>query len=174
MPSAARLDFDARLGDVAKIIEAYALVPRTHRGALVKAGVVFLAAATETFVEDLFEEAAHLIFTAMSPKDFSELFKDTSERLHSPKVFKIERLFVHIGMRSALGNLSWQGFGNSKVRKVWDELMNIRDQVAHGQAVAVPLANLKRWQNMIERFVPIFEAKVADQVESLTGQRPTW
>lgn len=174
MPSAARDDFATRLDFVDRIIEAHSLLPRRHHMALVNAGVVFLAAATEAFIEELYEEAAGLIFAGMTEKEFKALFKATSERFHTASVQNTEFLYFNLGMAWALNGLSWRSFSNATLRKVWTEFFETRNRVAHGAHVPVTVAKLHRWRNMLERFVPLFEQKVATHVETMSKRRPSW
>ena len=63
MSSAARINFEARLEAVDRLSEARKELSRRFREPLINASVVFLAAATEAFLEDLYEEAAALILS---------------------------------------------------------------------------------------------------------------
>lgn len=174
MPSAARADLAVRLEAVDRIVEAHGLLGRRHRGALVNAAVVFLAAATEAFIEELYQEAAYRVFAGMSNREFSALFEQTSRRLHNASVVKIELLYFNLGMRWALRGLSWRGFSNETLRENWDDFFTTRNRVAHGARITVPLAALNRWRNMLERFVPIFEGKVATHIAKITQIPPPW
>ena len=172
MPSAASINFAGRLEVVDRIVEAYGLLGRRQRPALVKAGIVFLSAATEAFIEELYQEAAFRIFAGMSEKEFKALFALTSERLHNASVMKTELLYINLGMRGALRGLSWQGFANEKLRREWDAFFTMRNRVVHGANVSVPFSHLRRWRVIIETVVPIFEEKVANHTEVLTHRRP--
>src|SRR5262245_3471246 len=120
MPSAARADFEVRVEVVDRIVEAHGLLGRRHRPALINAGIIFLAAATEAFVEELFEEAARAIFTRMTPRQFDTLFRATSERLHTANVLNTELLYFNLGMPGALAGVSWRRFSNERLREDWD------------------------------------------------------
>lgn len=106
MPSQASIELTVRLKDVDELVSAHGTVtgggqgrPAERQGAAItRAGVVLLAAATEAFIEDLFEECAALVFTGMPQADLDRLFKNTSKRLNNADVHKCEMLFFNIGI----------------------------------------------------------------------------
>jgi hypothetical protein len=157
MPSAARIDLQARLDDVHELIKAHGAVTGRRRGrpadgrgaAITRAGVVLLSAAFETFVEELFNEAAELIFTP-SKDDLAQLILNTSKRLNNPSVFKVEMLYFNLGMPWALRNVGWKKFSNETMRKELEKLVHTRGSIAHGNGDSVRLQTLRRWLNMIE------------------------
>lgn len=114
MPSQARIDLNARLADVDELVKAHGLVtggrvgrPAQRQGAAVtRAGIVLLAAAMEAFVEDLYEEAAKLLWPNASAADRKALFNDTSRRLNNADVRKTELLFFNLGLPWVLGRIS--------------------------------------------------------------------
>lgn len=182
MPSQARNELTIRLKDVDELISAHVALTGGGRGrpqkrqgaAIARAGVVLLSAATEAFVEDLFEEAAKIIFVEMPPNDLDRLFKNTSKKLNNADVHKTELLYFNLGMPWALLDLAWKKFTNQTLRKDLNKLIETRGGIAHGRPIAVNLNTLKRWKNMIEMFAPKFEEKVAAHVEKATDNRPAW
>lgn len=182
MPSNARAELERRLKDVDELIAAHAALtgggrgrPAARQGAAIsRAGIVLLSAATEAYVEDLFEEAAALIFAAMPAEDRERLYKNTSRKLNNADVHKTELLFFNIGMPWCFGGIAWKKFPNQTVRKEINKLIETRGGIAHGRPIEVRLQMLKRWKNMVEMLVPRLETKVADHVQTMTGQRPGW
>jgi hypothetical protein len=182
MPSNARLELSTRLKDVDELVAAHAALTGGGRGrpaqrqgaAITRAGVVLLSAATEAYVEDLFEEAAQLIFNGMPADDLDRLFKNTSKRLNNADVHKTELLYFNLGMPWALRDLSWRKFTNDTLRRELNKLIETRGGIAHGRPSTVRLQTLRRWKNMIEMFAPRVEEKVAVHVERRTGHRPSW
>lgn len=182
MPSQALLELKTRLKDVDELISAHTAVTGGGRGrpvmrqgaAITRAGVVLLSAATEAFVEDLFEEAAKLIFDIMPDDDLEKLFKNTSKKLNNADVHKTELLYFNLGMPWALRGINWRKFSNETLRKELNKLIETRGSIAHGRGQTVGLRTLRRWKNMIEMFAPNFEIKVADYVSNATGLRPNW
>ena len=98
MPSLAHTELHTRLNDVDELVRAHQQLTGGNRGrpadragaAVTRAGVVLLAAATESYVEDLFEEAAGLIFHGMSDEDFEKLYKNTSKRFNNATVHNVK------------------------------------------------------------------------------------
>jgi len=183
MPSQARLDLDARLGDVDELIKAHGLItgggvgrPAQRQGAAVtRAGVVLLAAAMEGFVEDLYEEAAKILWPNVSAADRKALFDDTSRRLNNADVRKTELLYFNIGLPWVLGHIRWQKFPNATFKKSLDELVTKRNQIAHGNKQGTAqLGQLRRWKNMVTVYSSRLEAVVAGHIETVTGSAPNW
>ena len=182
MSSQARLELNTRLKDVDELIAAHTAVTGGGRGrpakrqgaAITRAGVVLLSAATEAFVEDLFEDAAAQIFAGMPPAELDKLFKNTSRRLNNADVHKTEMLYFNLGMPWALHGIKWKKFRNDTLLLELNRLIETRGSIAHGRGGTVGLHTLRRWKNMVEMLAPRLEAKVADHVEIITGQRPAW
>ncbi len=182
MSSQALQELETRLRDVDELIVAHAALtggqpgrPAQRQGAAItRAGVVLLSAATEAFVEDLFEEAARLVFNGMPAADIDKLFRNTSRRLNNADVHKTEMLYFNLGLPWAVRGLSWKKFPNDTLRAELNKLIGARNGIAHGRGEQVRLQTLRRWKNMVEMFAPRLEAKVADHVETMTGNRPAW
>lgn len=182
MPSRARSELNTRLRDVDELIMAHTRVTGGVRGrpaerqgaAITRAGVVLLSAATEAFVEDLFEEAATIIFAGMAGEDLDRLFKNTSKRLNNADVHKTEMLFFNLGFPWILHEISWRKYPNRQLRCDLDELIKTRGSIAHGRSVTVRLQRLRRWRNMIDMLATRFEQKVAEQLQRTAGRRPDW
>src|SRR5438309_1179054 len=110
MPSHARGELETRLRDVDELISAHEALtggtpgrPKERQGAAVtRAGVVLLAAATEAFVEDLFEEAARLVWPSAKKRQLDELFEKTTRRLNNANVANSQLLFFNLGLPWAL------------------------------------------------------------------------
>lgn len=132
MSSAARIDFEARLKAVDQLADARRRLSRRFREPLINASVVFLAAATEAFIEDLYEEAAALIYSGMTLGECQKLFKETSVTFHTASVTNTEFLYFHLGME-------WTGVPNATLRSEWGAFLKARHQVAHGRdAISAP------------------------------------
>ena len=182
MPSDAHAELQTRLRDVAELIEAHEQLtggnpgrPADRAGAAVtRAGVVLLAAATESYVEDLFEEAATHIFDGMSEDDFRRLFRNTSKRMNNAAVHNVDMLYFNLGLAWVLSDIRWRKFSNNTFRTELDKLVETRNIISHGRNPPVRLSMLRRWKNMIQMFAPRLEHKVAEHIEWMTEQRPDW
>lgn len=182
MPSVARAGLEIRLKDADELIVAHAALTGGRRGrparrqgaAVVRAGVVLVVAAMEAFVEDLFEEAASLLFPAMAPDDLKALFRQTSERLNNADALKTNLLFFNLGIPWILASVRWQKTSNGAFKKRLHDLIQTRGQIAHGRAPTVSLAKLRGWRQMVGLYASVLDRLIADQLSRLTGTRPNW
>jgi hypothetical protein len=118
MPSVARAELQIRLKDVAELLEAHTALTGGGRGApaerqgaaVTKAGVVLLSAATEAYVEDLFEEAAKALFAGMGEDKIESLFKNTRGRFNNASVFKTNMLFFTLVWHGSWTKLNGRNF----------------------------------------------------------------
>jgi len=153
MPSHARPELDRRLADIDELIAAHSSLtgggvgrPRARQGAAItRAGIVLLAAAMEAYVEDLFEEAVPLLWPKASTVDVKALFQDTSRRLNNADVRKTELLYFNLGMPWALSGIRWQKFSNPTFKSALNQLVETRNQIAHGRQPRARLQQLRRW-----------------------------
>jgi hypothetical protein len=128
----------------------------------------------EVFIEDLFEEAAPLIYPAASPNELNMLFSQTSERLNHPSIQKVTVLYFSIGMNHPLSQIRWKKMSNAAFQRNYAEFLNRRGQVAHGRQPPIRLQTLRGWKNMVENFSQRLEALTATHIENQTGVRPAW
>ena len=156
------MNFEARLEAVDRLAEARKELTGRFQVPLVNAGAVFLAAATEAFVEELYKEAVELVFPGMTAKEFKAFFAETAERFHAASIAKTELLYFHLGMELAFKGLSFSGFTNDFLRSEWKEFLKARNRVAHGAHQIVSVRELNRWRKMLKGFVPVFESRVAN------------
>lgn len=185
MPSNARQELANRLADTTELIATHVhLVGGTpgrpsrtierKAAAVVRAGVVLLAASTEAFVEDLFEEAAALVFSSASADELKDLFKQTSKRLNNASTHKVDMLYFNLGFPWVTARVRWQKFSNASFKKSLNKLVETRNQIAHGKQPRVTLPQLRKWKTMVEMFDQVFEREIADLIKNATGTRPGW
>ena len=182
MPSDARRELEARLADVNELFKAHRALTGGGRGrpaqgqgaAITRAGIVLLAAAVEGFVEDLFEETAHLLWPNRPETDLKELFESTSRRFANAKYRRTEILLANLGLAWALGEIRWRKFSNGAFREALDSLINTRNQIAHGIRPRQNLRSLVRWRRMVEQYATKLEEVLANHVQSVTDKRPPW
>jgi hypothetical protein len=182
LPSNAHKELLQRLKDVEELIMAHGVVTGGGRGrpaqrqgaAITRSGIVLLSAATEAFVEDLFEEAASIIFWDMAEDERIHLFRNTSRKLNNADTHKTELLYFNIGLPWILKDISWKKYPNHVLRGDLNKLIDARNKIAHGHGENVRLSMLRRWKNMIEMLAPRLEEKVLDHVCEWTGETPDW
>lgn len=180
MPSNAFQELKVRLDDVGELIDAHIALTGGNRGrryrgpAITRAGIVLLGAATEAYVEDLFDECAKLIFTSMSADELDKFKKATSRQMNNSDVYKIELLYFNLGCPFVLKDIRWQKCSNSQFKTKLNKLVVTRNQIAHGKRPKLGLASLRSWTTMIENFAPRLQDRLRDHVEEMTGTRPPW
>lgn len=180
MPSNAFQELQERLKDVKELVKAHGALTGVERGrrhegaAITRAGVVLLAAATEAYVEELFDESADLIFAVMTQDELSRFKKATSGRLNNADVYKIELLYFNLGCPFVLKNIKWQKCSNDTFKEELNRLIKARNQIAHGKMPTLNLSSLRKWKRMIDNFAPRLQDRLRDHVEEMTGARPPW
>lgn len=182
MPSNARTNLIVALKDVDEIIAAHVAVTGGGRGkpamrqgaAVTRSGVVVLAAAFEAFIEDLFEEAADVVYDGWTAAQRKELFEQTTERLNNASVFKTNFLYFNLGIPWVFNGIRWKKFSNARVKEEVGRLVTSRNKVGHGERPAIRLATLRYWRNMIEMLAPRFEAHVSAEVSRVCGRPTGW
>jgi hypothetical protein len=181
--SNSRSELDRRLADVDELILAHASLtggrvgrPRSRQGAAItRAGIVLLAAAMEAYVEDLFEEAASLLWPGASPAELKALLQDTVGRFNNADVRKTELLYFNLGMPWTLSGIHWQKFSNATFKSALNQLVETRNQIAHGRAQPrAQLQQLRRWKEMVRQYALRLEAAVVLHIQRTTGTPPAW
>ena len=94
MTSTARQTLERSLLDVDEIISGHVALTGGGRGrpaerlgqAITRSGVVLLCAAMEQYLEDLFKEAAPLIYPTATNDELDRLFSATADRLNHPSI----------------------------------------------------------------------------------------
>jgi hypothetical protein len=128
------------LSDVEEIIKAHENLTGGGKGkpaggqgaALTRAGVVLLSAAMESFVEELFKEAAGILYSKMSPEKQKTLFKQTAGRLNNADELKTNLLYFNLGCPWVLSKIRWPKFSNEAFIKSLKSLIESRGYIAHG------------------------------------------
>ena len=185
MPSTARNELALRLADTTELIAIHVQLMGGTKGrpskalerkaaAIVRSGVVLLAASTEAFVEDLFEEAAVLVFPTASADELKALFKETTKRLNNASTHKVDMLYFNLGFPWVTGSVKWKKFSNDAFKKSLNKLVETRNQIAHGKQPRVTLPQLRSWKTMVEKFSEVFEREVAALVGKAAGTTPSW
>jgi hypothetical protein len=170
------------LRDVDELVAAHGAVtgggpgrPAKRQGAAItRAGVVLLAAAMEAFVEDLFEEAGEIVFSALRSAERTELYRATSRRMNNADVHKTNLLFFNLGAPWILRRVRWQKCSNAQFQTRLNRLVEVRGQIAHGRQPGVRLQELRGWKRMVEKYAEVLEIKVAEHIQTTTGRKVGW
>ena len=182
MPSNARSKLAKSLLDVDELINAHPALtgggagrPAGRQGeALCRAGIVMSVACTEAFFEDLFEEAAPLLFASASTTDLKFLFEGTTKKLNHPAIHKLRLLYWNLGVIDVFSGVSWQKSDNAKLIKSYNLLLDLRGRIAHGRQPKVKLSLLKYYRGFIEKLGEKIEKKVVNHIQSATNKPPAW
>ena len=182
MPSNARTSLDKQLRDFDELIHARDTIcpngagrPAQRQGAaIIRAGVLILSAAFEAYAEDVYEEAVDLVYVQWPESKRKELKKDTSQKMNNASVYKLNNLFIHIGVPWIMDSqkLRWQKFSNSSVQDTLGQLISARNKIAHGRPKTVQKPTAKKWRNFVSKLADKIDLVVADRVEEVTGSRP--
>ena len=182
MTSTARQSFERSLLDVNEVIKGHVALTGGGRGrpakrqgqAITRSGVVLLCAAMEQFLEDLFREAAPLIYPNATGDELDRLFSATVDRLNHPSLHHVTVMYFSIGMNHPFNNIRWPKMTNDTFQATYNRFLETRGQIAHGRQPTVQLKTLRSWKTMAELFATRLERLVADHIEERTKLRPAW
>lgn len=182
MPSNARETLIQSLSDVQEVINAHSALngggagrPAQRQGqATTRAGVVLLCAAMEQFLEDLFEEAAPLIYPTATQAELDRLFQGTTRRLNHPGLHQVTVMYFSIGMNHPFNTISWRKMNNASFRNKYDDFLQMRGRIAHGRRPNVRLQTLRLWKSMVEQLSVGLERLVCEHILRRTGNAPNW
>jgi hypothetical protein len=131
--------------------------------------VVMLSALLQSYVEEVFNDAARRAFPALAANQAA--FDDYWKQMKSwgnPSDANIRRLFIKLGIPDVFAGLSWQRTPTASVTRMLDELNQIRNRIAHGSRhltlngnpYSLRLADVITYRNMTASFANRFEAHV--------------
>ncbi len=93
--------------------------------------------------------------------------------LENPTTEKVKALYSHLGFQDILDGVSWRAAGNQSVRRNINELVDLRNKIAHGEReVPVVWADVDRYRKYVVGTSGILDAKLRDHLRSLTGANP--
>lgn len=142
------------------------LVDDNHEGAaLNRACVVMLSSALQAFVGDVFLACSQKAFGRVLTAPEIKTYSATWNRWGNPSDANIITLFLRLGVTDVFDGLSWQGQSTKALKDNLDLINQIRNRIAHGQAIQVNgspyplrLSGIVRWRNIAEQFGNRFEA----------------
>jgi hypothetical protein len=131
--------------------------------------VVMLSALLQSYVEEVFQDAAKRAFPALAADQpaFDQYWKQMKS-WGNPSDQNIKNLFIKLGIPDVFVGLSWQRTPTTSVRWMLDALNQIRNQIAHGSRrltlggnrFSMSLAAVTAYRNMTASFANRFEAHV--------------
>lgn len=174
MPSHSLHALADRLRDVDDLMEAHGHVQVAHAphdpsyelDGMNRAAVLMLSAHFEGFLEELMRES----LAAIDPQlDADPLLRGFG----NPWPNRIDELFSFLGMRRPSHDIGWEEAPSSHVRDRLEQLVRIRNQVAHGQIdVAVARRDVTSLRSYVEGFARGMDAAVHAHLTTLTGREP--
>lgn len=174
MPSHSLHALADRLRDVDDLMDAHAHVQVAHAphdpdyelDGMNRAAVLMLSAHFEGFLEELMRES----LAAIDPQlDADPLLRGFG----NPWPNRIDELFSFLGMRRPSHGICWEEAPSSHVRDRLEQLVRIRNQVAHGQIdIAVARRDVTSLRGYVEGFARGMDAAVHAHLTTLTGAEP--
>jgi len=96
-----------------------------------------------------------------------------TDRFHNPWPDRIDDLFAFLGLVKPSRQISWQKASNASVRKNIEDLVRVRNRIAHGSTgTSVVKAGITRWRKYVEGFASRFDNVDREQVKVLAGNYP--
>lgn len=131
--------------------------------------VVMLSALLQSYVEEVFQEAARRRFPALAADpDAFERYWNQMKNWGNPSDVNIRHLFLKLGVPNVFQGLSWQRTTTAAITAKLDLMNRVRNQIAHGtrqltnnqQPYSLSLAEVVAFRNMVQSFAARFEGHV--------------
>ena len=144
-------------------------IPAQRVGAaLNRSCIVLLSALLQTYVEGVYKGEAQHTFVRLVPDAQWNTYWAQLSRWGNPSDSNIVTLFLRLGIPDVLAGLSWQRITNQRIRGNLKLLNEIRNDIAHGNAVLrfnnqpyrLTLPEVLRLRNFVQVFGERFEAHV--------------
>ena len=103
--------------------------------------VVMISALLQAYVEEVFVACAAEVLPRLADEDSLTEFRRTGSRIGNPSPENIKKAFWRLGCRNVLADLSWRNSDNAKVLLRLNELVQLRNQIAHGNSSLAILGN---------------------------------
>lgn len=137
--------------------------------------IVMLSALLQSYVEEVFGEAARRTFPRLNADDaYYERYWNQMKGWGNPSGANVRSLFLKIGIPDVFDGLSWQGTTTERIRTRLDALNQIRNQIAHGRRdltlngnrYSLSLARVQTYRNFAENF----GGRFSEHVDGLIGE----
>lgn len=172
------------IADIDEVLRAHGQLLPGGRGApvitnggrvgnsLLRAATTLISAALQTEVEETFKAAIPLTFDHFGASELERYWEDSKRSWGNPNPSNVRKLYFRLGFSDVLDGLSWQKCRNSEVVRLLDEINQVRNRVAHGQAITVngntfrlTKPTVHRWRNFADVFIKKFRPLVLEQFE---------
>lgn len=140
--------------------------------ALNRAGIVLLTAHLEGYIEDLFEEASSVIASRVfdtTHYDVKAFVTQATASFRNPRPQNIKDLFARLGLPDVLALIKWGTLTNVDVRKRLGDLVQLRNEIAHGQRPSVTRQQLQREVGFVRQMAKNLDKRLYDYVLAMAG-----
>ena len=128
--------------------------------ALIRASLVFLVAALEVYIEELYKFAVSRRFPDLDEESSKRFLERTVARFNVPSAAKTDELFTYIGIPFITRSIGWQRMSNQTFKKKLQNLIEERGRIAHGEKLDVRLTSLRDYSSFVDKYVEVLEGKV--------------
>ncbi len=99
--------------------------------------------------------------------------KPITRSLENPSTDKIKALFSNLGLPDIMDGVSWRSAGNQSVRRNINELVELRNKIAHGEReVPVVWADVDRYRKYVVGSARILDRKLRTHLRPFIGADP--
>jgi hypothetical protein len=140
--------------------------------ALNRAGIVLLTAHLEGYIEDLFEEASSVVASRVfdtTHYDVKVFVTQATAPFRNPSPQNIKDLFARLGLPDVLAAIRWGTLSNDDIRKRLNELVQLRNKIAHGQRPSVTSSQLRREVSFARQMAKHLDKRLYDYVLAMAG-----
>jgi len=140
--------------------------------ALNRSAIVLLSAHLQGYLQEVFEEAAILLFMGQLGAEVHLFVQESLKRFGNPQPDKIDSLFALLGIERITGQISWRNAQNKRVKERLRELVNLRNQIAHGNSVTVYRERVVRFMSFVDNFTERFDEELRGYLRARLGRNP--
>lgn len=137
--------------------------------------IVMLSALLQSYVEDVFQEAAKRTFPNFRTNNAAfEKYWKQAKNWGNPSDVNIINLFMRLGVPDVFDGLTWQRTATADIKIRLGELNQIRNQIAHGsrqltlngQPYSLTLAKVASFRNFVAVFGARFDGHIQTKLPS--------
>jgi hypothetical protein len=132
-----------------------------------RGAILLLSAHLEGYLEDLMEECLQQCHTALDGSSLRRGFMN-------PTADRIDTFFALLGIKNPTRSklIAWRNCSNGRVRNSLADLVQARNQIAHGTQRTVHKKQVLLLKGHVERFSSRFDDVVRAHMRSLLGYEP--
>jgi hypothetical protein len=131
-----------------------------------------LTAHLEGYIEDLFAEASGMVASAVfdtAHYNVDAFVTQATAPFRNPSPQNIKDLFARLGLPDVLATIRWGTLSNDDIRKRLNELVQLRNKIAHGQRPSVTSSQLRREVSFARQMAKHLDKRLYDYVLAMAG-----